>query len=360
MKLIKKTIPGLSHAKGMTMSDNFIVFCTGRKALIYNRNMELMHEFKDLDYVYKAYVSPDEEKLLLVSNGNHFYVASLIDFIISRYVVRGKTILMEGLGCWSFDSKFFYLLPTEDAGNTMFRRYSASDPKSYISIDICNGKYWFIKMMQIKDIDKYLLIGDDREKFFADRDDCWNIVLYDGDRCEEYPVVEMCDEGIWGVDYNSETKRLTIYGMHGTVINCDIYGKNVSHIEFPEKEQLSGSFSDAFKSIDIADDEIYARIKELSNMFGFENMTVDDSINKIVLSNNKKYMYIATRFYLYVINQSDMRIAARKEIEYGVRDILELSDNCIAVAGISNVQVFEIKHADNNEDKWYNTTNKEV
>ena len=74
MKLERIKCKPLERAKNLCTSQSFIIGCTGQKAAIMDKQLNLIHTVEGLEYVYSADVSPDETKLLLISNGNKFYV----------------------------------------------------------------------------------------------------------------------------------------------------------------------------------------------------------------------------------------------------------------------------------------------
>ena len=77
----------------MTISKKYMVFPTGKKVLIYERKFQLVREIEGLSYCYKAFISPNEEIVLLVSNSNCFYILSLLTFELSKYTIRGGNIM---------------------------------------------------------------------------------------------------------------------------------------------------------------------------------------------------------------------------------------------------------------------------
>ena len=68
----------LERAKNLCVSRSYIVGCTGKKAAIMDKQLNLIHTIEGLDYVYSAEVSPDETKLLLISTLNKFYIVDLL------------------------------------------------------------------------------------------------------------------------------------------------------------------------------------------------------------------------------------------------------------------------------------------
>ena len=62
----------LSKAQGIILGKKYVVFLTGRRAIITDKQLNVITEIGGLFYVYKGELSPDETKLLLISNGTVF------------------------------------------------------------------------------------------------------------------------------------------------------------------------------------------------------------------------------------------------------------------------------------------------
>jgi len=68
MELQRIKCSPLVHAWDLAVSPTYIVACTGKKAVILDRQYSRLQTVEGLDYVYKAHFSPDEKQLLLISN----------------------------------------------------------------------------------------------------------------------------------------------------------------------------------------------------------------------------------------------------------------------------------------------------
>lgn len=68
MELQRIKCSPLVHAWDLAVSPTYIVDCNGKKAVILDRQYNLLQTVEGLDYVYKAHLSQDEKQLLLISN----------------------------------------------------------------------------------------------------------------------------------------------------------------------------------------------------------------------------------------------------------------------------------------------------
>ncbi len=154
----------LRYAKGFCFSENYSIFCTGARTFICDRQLNILYTVEKLSYVYHAYISPDEETLLLVSNSNIFYLVGLKDFSLKKYTIRDKyNDNLEGRGCWSFDgNSLLFDVNNRKTNNSALRRYDPSCDMSYE--DMLAEKYRLVSITPIKELNKYLLIGQDRQK----------------------------------------------------------------------------------------------------------------------------------------------------------------------------------------------------
>jgi len=110
MKLERIKCKPLERAQNLCVSKSYIVGCTGRKAAIMDKHLNLIHTVEGLEYVYSAEVSPDETKLLLISTGNRFYIVDLRTFEKTRITVKSPyNQNLEGRGCWSFDGRSVWI-----------------------------------------------------------------------------------------------------------------------------------------------------------------------------------------------------------------------------------------------------------
>ena len=339
LKELKKNF--LKYAKGFCFSENYSVFCTGQRAFICDRELNLLYTVEKLSYVYYASVSPDEKTLLLVSNSNLFYLVDLNVFSVKKYTIRGKfSDNLEGRGCWSFEGKSLYFnVCNRKTLNSALRRYDLSNDMSYE--DMLIEKYWLVSIKSVKELNKYMLIGLDRKKQELDRIDCWMLIWFDGASFEEYPIenVDVCD-GIKYAEYDVITDTVILYG-HSKTFRCDFQGKILENLSFFSMEKLTGSFSNVLSGLEYSNEDLDL-LKRLSAFLKMKNVSLDDSTEKICLSSDGKKYYVGTHLGLFIIDAEIKAVLKKEEIDYGVQDIAEISKNVIAVSTWNGVKIFEV------------------
>ena len=67
----------LKYSKNLTLTSKYIILYKGASVAVYDYKFVCLKKIPNLKYVYNGYVSPDETKLLLVSNANRYYLISL-------------------------------------------------------------------------------------------------------------------------------------------------------------------------------------------------------------------------------------------------------------------------------------------
>lgn len=339
LKELKKDF--LKYAKGFCFSENFSIFCTGQRAFICDKALNPIYTVEKLSYVSHAYVSLDEKSLLLVSNGNIFYLVDLTDFSVKKHTVRGKySYNLEGRGCWSFDGKSLYInVCNPDTLNSALRRYSLSDDTTYE--DMLAEKYWLVSIKAIKELNKYLLIGLDRKKAKCDRSDCWSVIWFDGTSFEEWPIekTDVRDNLIGYADYEAATNTVILYDQEKT-FRCDLQGEIIENISLVTSEKVTSSFSNALSGLKNITGK-HGSLKSLSASLGLKNVSVN-GINKFCLSSDGKKYYVGTRAGLFITDAETKAVLKKEAVNYGVQNITEISPNVIAVSTWNGVKIFEI------------------
>lgn len=332
----------LRYAKGFCFSENYSIFCTGARTFICDRQLNILYTVEKLSYVYHAYISPDEETLLLVSNSNIFYLVGLKDFSLKKYTIRDKyNDNLEGRGCWSFDgNSLLFDVNNRKTNNSALRRYDLSCDMSYE--DMLAEKYRLVSITPIKELNKYLLIGQDRQKPENDDTDRWSMIWFDGSSFEEYPIkhAEECRGVIVHAEYEHATNTVILYGIRKT-FRCDRQGRIIEEISSPSMENGKISFSSAVSLGPGAAKEVGDPLTNLSALSETESLQWGDRINKICISSDGKKYYVGTNLGLYVVDAKTREPLKKEAIDYGVHDIAEISPGTIAVSTWTGVKVFE-------------------
>jgi hypothetical protein len=332
MKLERIKCKPLERAKALCVSHSYIIGCTGQKAAIMDRQLNLIHTVVGLEYVYSAEVSPDETKLLLISNGNKFYVVDLHTFEKTRITVKAPyNQNLEGQGCWSFDGKSIWI-PVQRCINSTLRRYCVHDFRKYQ--DYLADKYCLIAISKIDSNNTYFLIGYNREE-----NDRTYFIYFDGTEFREIPLETAVSAIMPPVTIDMESGVVTIASIAGCQ-QFTLEGKAVSTISHPDPKDKVLHFSDVFMSLFDGDAEKQTHIKELSASLGLENITAADYITKHRSSSCGKYVYLASESGFYLIDASTGNLLASVPEKYGVQNFEELAPGLIAIATWSGVKLY--------------------
>ena len=333
MKLSKIENRNFRYAKEASISDNYVILYTGQRALILNKSLEVITEIEKLYYVYRGCLSPDETKLLLVSNGNIFYITSMSDKKTTKYSIKPPyEANLEGQGCWSFDGDAVYI-PVQNSRSHLstLRKYDVNNNKF---IDLIPNRFFISRIFKIDNLKKFLLLALDRET------DLWNIVWYDDihNVFAKFPI-ENFHDAILNAVVDENNKTISLFGME-TNVRCDYSGRTPGNIEINLSVE-NFSFFDTFKNMNIsADQKQY--INELIVSFKLNNLRKRERINTAITSSDAEYLYIGTtnRFIVMDINKGS--VAVEQNIEYGVQSINELSPGTVLLSTWSSMRAYKL------------------
>ena len=297
MKLQRIKCTHFSRAYDFTISEKYIVGCTGRRAKILDRNLNLIADIDGLDYVYSAKFSPDENRLLLISNGNIFYTVDMETYQKNKKTVKKPyNYNIEGKGCWSHDGKNIFI-PVTNSQNLMsaLRCYNSENTDEFL--DLLVEKYVIIDIFKLENSDRYLIIGYPREG-----EQPYYAIYFDGTQFEEYLLEDTAGDIVFHSTVDSETGIITLYlqskcccyQWNGTIIEC---------LQFP-------------------------------NLIGY--------VEKYVKSSCGKYLYTATKTGFYVLDSTTKEILAESKEEYGAQNCEELEKDLVAVSTWGGVKIYNI------------------
>lgn len=216
-----KSCSEIAKAKAIDVSHNYVVSTTGRQAKIFDRNMQLLHVVKNLQYVYRCIISPDETKILLISTGNWFYSVSLASFAVQKHIVSGYySDNLEGRGCWTFDSRGCCLcVCSKDSVLSAIRFYDNIGDNQYR--EVLRDRFWLTSIQAVPSLKQYLLTGYKRDKNEN------YLIWYCEESTEEYLIhgLPMFDVAI-NAEYDEQTEECIIHGMDGSVV-CTKDGRKI-------------------------------------------------------------------------------------------------------------------------------------
>lgn len=341
MELTEIKIESLRYAKNFCFSDKYAVFCTGRKALIYDTNLSLLHQVDNLYYVYRALLSPDNRTVLLISNANLFYLLNLDNFSLEKYRIGGKyRDNLEGRGCWSFDGRSVYLLVRNNKTFcSAIRQYDLSRDMSFE--DLFEDSFRLLSIKPVKQLKKYLLSGTDPTKMLLDQSDSKKMIWFDGKSLECYPICEIGTDVVRYTDYDSKSQTVLVYGFD-TTLRYDIHGQFIEYVSLPKTEKILPPLSNKRKQTEV--EKLICNIaKQLPKDLLIKGTPITDSINKISQSPDGNRLYIASNLGFFVVETSSNELIAHKKITYGVTDIEEIFPNIFFVSTWNGVKVFKLQ-----------------
>lgn len=337
MQLEKIKCKPLERAKDIHISESYIVGCTGQKAAILDKQLNLLHTVEGLEYVYSAEVSPDETKLLLISNGNKFYIVDMQTFEKSRVTVRAPyNYNLEGKGCWSFDGKSVWISVQRQTCyiNSTLRRYPLEDFSKYE--DYLADQYVLNNILRLDHYGTYLLTGYNRKENHKNY-----LIYFDGTTFREFPlettgamlaptVTADMEKGIVTVASFTGCKQFTLDGMAT---------ETISH---PDPHDRKLRASDLLHALFEGDVQAQNEMKALSESLGLENIPAPDSINKYEKSSCGKYIYLASQSGFYLLDADTAELLGSVPVEYGVQNVVELAPGMIGLATWSGVKVYRL------------------
>ena len=335
MKLERIKCKPLERAKNLCVSQSYIIGCTGQKAAIMDKQLNLIHTVEGVEYVYSADVSPDETKLLLISNSNKFYVVDMHTFEKTRITVKAPyNRNLEGRGCWSFDGESVWIPVQRGIGyiNSTLRRYCVNDFNTYE--DHLADKYHLNGISRIDANNTYFLTGYNR------RENNRNYFIYfDGIAFREIPLATSVNMIAPAATIDIEKGVVTLSSIAGCR-QFTLEGKAIKTISHPKPEDKTNHASDVFMHLFDGDAEKQKHLKEISASLGLENISAPDYITKYQLSSCGKYIYMASGSGFYLIDESVGYMLASVPEEYGVQNFEELAPGLIAIATWSGVKLY--------------------
>ena len=329
----------LSKAQGIILGKKYVVFLTGRRAIITDKQLNVITEIGGLFYVYKGELSPDETKLLLISNGTVFYVVDLNDFSLKRYAIKGRYVTnLEGIGCWDFNGNNVYILvDMMKKDYTELRSYSVNEGGDKTIVKVFN-EYTPVCIKQVKTVNKYLIVFFDRGSEFGR----YILMWFDGQTFSEGFLIgdESDDIDAFNVDVIEDEKQIIISGFMSSG-RYDYEGKKIADITIDYQYRKS-SFMDVFKNIDIIDDQNKKQLSEMVKNLGLDDMSYKEAIKVFRYSHDKKYLYIGTNMRLIIVD-CETGEQLSKNVDYDVSQIEELDDHVILVSMDYSVKIYKIQ-----------------
>ena len=207
----------LRHSKNLTLTSRYIILYNGSSVVIYDYKFVCQKKILNLKYVYNGYVSPDETKLLLVSNENRYYLVSLENFSVLKTcsIKSPHNGNLEGNACWHSNDSFFLPVQNDVSMLSTLRKYNCDSSDSFE--DFLAGLFWITYVTFVAKNDSYLIIGLDRNN------DVWNVVWMD--KCGNYTSykIDYFNEAILDVCVCYDDEKIILTG-ESTIYCCDFHG----------------------------------------------------------------------------------------------------------------------------------------
>lgn len=312
MTLEKIKYPFLRYSKSASISRKYIVFSTGKSIIICNKDFDILHTVDNLDYAYHVFISPDESKLLVISNGNRFYLIDLMSFnVISTRTKAPYNANLEGRGCWMKDSRSFLIVcENVHTFRSAIRKYRIDDISKYEVV--FPEKYWITSMIFVKEKNAYLIAAMDRIKAMTDQSDAWRLLWYDGTDFTEYPLSCWTDT-IYNLDYDNQRNIIMVQG-------------DEKYYSISEQGEL------------ISEDLPIEGEKSDTNGIGFP-FTERVNVIKHIFDTGIVAIGTSNAFYAY---DKEHNLIGKIREEYGVQEINAVSKSTILYATWSGIRVIKI------------------
>jgi len=270
--------------------------------------------------------------LLLVSNGNKFYVVNLETGEKRKVVVKSPyNENLEGRGCWSFDGKYIYVVVMNSKNLlSRLRRYNADNLEVYE--DFLDEEYVISKIYKKCLSGMYLLLG------YSRNDEMEHLLYFDGEHYKEYIFEDTKQQSIYSIDLKNDCLLAYTEG------ECRIYsfdGKLMGTLRHPNPKSKKLSFSKVFDFPGLVD-VFPEKIRELSAKLGLEDIEIGDGITKIADSKNGQFKYISSNSGFYVIDKKNRKCVIEHLEEYGVQNFTEFEEGLLLLTLFNNVSLYRL------------------
>lgn len=330
MKITKIKCPYFNHTKSFTVTDDKIILYSGKRAVILNKSFELLGEITGLNYVYNGKVSPDGKNLLLLSNGNCFYVVSLESMAVTKITLKRKySGFIRGIGCWSPDSKYIFIQSVDNYCFSHVLKYDISNNFSFEDVSPADVQVHHISY--VKSMNKYLIVC------LGMFDHYWRFLWTDFETKNTY-VLEDLDTVFGNLHIDENNRTVNLMGHFDKTYCYDFEGNQIESFNI-ELDTIRFNFLDVFNNTPVDKDYI----SKFCELFGMENIEVYESIDCMRLSKDKRLLFIGTMLKLMILDAENFKVLKKINYEYGVRDVCELEDDLILVETYSGVKLLKIE-----------------
>ena len=299
MQLLRIPCPPFARAKDLTVSPSYVVGCTGRKAVILDRQYNLLQTVDGLDYVYKALLSPDEKQLLLISNVNRFYVSDLASGTTRKVTLHAPFHYnLEGQGCWSGDGRFVYI-PVSRGSQSILRRYCVDDLT--VDAELLPEEFHLTNLHPLDGEDGIFMVGWKQESAQH------SFLFLKNDHVTSIPLKE--ENGIFFQGYMQlKAREVHFYSAKG-YLRFSLDGTLLERVLFP---------------------------------FPSTKSPLQSTITKYALSACGNYIFLSSDSGFYLLDAATKKILAHHPEEFGVHNFEQLETDVIALATWGGVKLFRM------------------
>lgn len=334
MKLEQIPCKALAKAKSVFVFPSHLVGCTGKKAVLLDREQNLIHTIEGLSYVYFAAISPDESQLLLISNEKYFYVVDLHSFEKRRIAVKAPwELLADTRGCWSSDGASVYI-PVYRGEVSTLRNYRAADPSMYE--DVLSGKYVLRTIQWVPSRKAYFLCGYGRQEKKQNY-----FIWYDGAAFTAYPVQEPPGTMIFMAKAEEKDPSVTMISNHGC-FRMSPEGQILEKVEHPSPKDKELSFFSGFHHLLNGNEEKEGQLLAISEALDLERIPAPDRITKYSRSSDGAYGYLASDSGFYLLDGTTGEVLASVPAEHGIHCVAELSPGLLALSTWTATKLYRI------------------
>lgn len=328
LKKLKSTI--IPHIEGVDLSENYLALFTGQRAVVLNRNLEIIHDIRKLKYVYDGKISPNEKSLLLTGTGNNLSLYSLehseiYDKATLRKPYNGN---LGGKGIWSNDGRKVYVIAqnTETITNIV-RVYNSDDLTEFNDINI--GEYIIYDICRDEKAGQYCVLAYEREGSYY-------IIPFESLTEKRYEFSRQTDLIFSKINFDPITDLFEI-SCWSRLIYIDRASEISPSSTLPPeaviKENLKYVVDEKLNT-----ESVYDLLKEKC----IAEKLVCDGLKKITLSKNEKYIFVVSNMEILVISAESKNILCKGKIDLDVIGFQEFENETLVIASREELLLYKL------------------
>ncbi len=258
MKLYEHKLNISKSIKKIYCCKGYVYGFTGQSVIVHDECFNELHRVTGLKHVYEGVVSKDGKMMLVPSTDKFFYIISLLDFSVKKYIIAGKqysSLELEAGCCWDFEENKCVIpvfnIETKD-----------SELRIYDSRTSLFKKHIFhqCRIIFIRRIDnRYLIISQrlgfsDEEHPLSDLAITW----FDFNAPDDIITrdIDFFEDALLGIKVIKEEKKILLFGDN--IVRCCNYdGQQKEPIFFPWYKKYLTKYLERINDVYIDADIIY-------------------------------------------------------------------------------------------------------